>query len=80
MTSFLNSRRLWAYPILARIGAGAAMVVNLYREYIALSGALLWLPSVKEGFPVAVMATPYALCRWLDMDFELHCPASYWRV
>jgi len=52
----------------------------LYREYIALSGALLWLPSVKEGFPVAVMATPYALCRWLDMDFELHCPASYWRV
>lgn len=80
MTLLLNSRRLRAYPILARIGAGAAMVVNLYREYIALSGALLWLPSVKEGFPVAVMATPYALCRWLDMDFELHCPASYQRV
>lgn len=33
----------------------------LYREYIDLSSALLWLPSVKEGFPVAAMATPYAL-------------------
>ncbi len=29
MTSFLNSRRLRAYPILALIGAGAALVVNI---------------------------------------------------
>lgn len=33
----------------------------LYREYLALSSALLRLPLVKEDFPVAAMATPYAL-------------------
>jgi LPS sulfotransferase NodH len=29
MTSFLNSRRLRVYPVLALIGSGSALLVNL---------------------------------------------------
>lgn len=57
-------RALLGFAAVAGIWAGPSLWTDslpLYREYIALSNALLWLPSVKEGFPVAVMATPYAL-------------------
>ncbi|MFN3761666.1 MAG: glycosyltransferase 87 family protein, partial [Anaerolineae bacterium] len=57
-------RTLLGFVAVAGAWAGLSLWMDglpLYREYIALSGALLWLPSVKEGFPVAAMATPYAL-------------------
>jgi len=57
-------RALLGFAAVAAVWAGLSLWVDglpLYREYMALSGALLRLPLVKGDFPVAAMATPYAL-------------------
>ncbi|MGB9888646.1 MAG: glycosyltransferase family 87 protein [Anaerolineae bacterium] len=58
-------RALLGFAAVAVVWAGLSLWVDgfplLYREYMALSSALLRLPWVKGGFPVAAMATPYAL-------------------
>ena len=35
--------------------------INPYLEYLSLTKNLLYLPYIKEGFPIAIQSTPYAL-------------------
>ncbi|MBC7227913.1 MAG: DUF2029 domain-containing protein [Thermoflexales bacterium] len=59
-----NWRALLSFTAVAGVWTGLSFWTDglpLYREYIALSGALLRLPLVKGDFPVAAMVTPYAL-------------------
>ncbi|MCX7855274.1 MAG: DUF2029 domain-containing protein, partial [Anaerolineae bacterium] len=57
-------RALLGFAAVAGVWTGLSLWTDglpLYQEYLTLSSALLRLPLVKGDFPVAAMATPYAL-------------------
>lgn len=56
---------LWQVPVIAAYGWMP------YAHYLQFTQSLLYLPYAKEGFPVSVMATPYAfLATLLPMNFS----------
>ncbi|MBN2148146.1 MAG: DUF2029 domain-containing protein [Anaerolineales bacterium] len=57
-------KALLGFGLVAGAWAGLSLLIHgiePYRHYLAFSELLLMLPYAKDSFPIAIMATPYAL-------------------